>query len=139
MTCDPWKIKVTFAPGLGARTWISKDVRSEDPGWGEACFDDRIESMEFPFTDGRKLLLRGFQQYNFNAEGLWITGQNRMIPVCFHFYGRLPLSDRVSRWDLDQKGLRHVDTLWGREYLNMPTTGWKLGVPMKTVISSVVK
>ncbi|MFA5706160.1 MAG: hypothetical protein WDA41_07380 [Candidatus Neomarinimicrobiota bacterium] len=136
---EPWKIKIVLQAALGPRTWTSKDIRSKAPGWGEERFLDPIESMELPFHDGRRLLLKGFQQYNFNAEGLWIAGENRMVPVCVHFYGRFPGCDRISRWDLDQKGLRHVDTLWGREYLNMPTTGWKRGVSMKTVISSLVK
>jgi hypothetical protein len=139
MSDEPWKIKVTFAAGPGSRTWISRDIRSEAPGWGEECFLAPIESVELPFQDGRRLFLRGFQQYNFNAEGLWIAGENRVIPVCFHFYGRLPGSDHVSRWDLDKKELRHTYTFWGHEYIDSATTGWKTGVSMGTVISNVVK
>lgn len=129
----PWRIRVTFSTRTTPREWVSPDIRTERPGWGEQVFPFLIERIEIEI-DEQRLVLSGMERYNFFVEALSLIGSGhgagRVIPQAFHLLGKLPRQELVSQWKIfPGVGVKpcHEYKTWGQEYHNMPTTGWKPG------------
>lgn len=136
-----WKIRVTFTTRTTPRGWVSPDIRIERPGWGEQVFPFLIERIQIEIEEHR-LVLSGMERYNFFVEALSVIGSGhaggRVIPQAFHFLGKFPRQELVSEWTIfPGVGVkpRHEYKTWGREYHNMPTTGWKPGKIGPEVVS----
>lgn len=131
-----WRIRVTFATDLTPREWISPDIRTERPGWGDQVFPFLIQAVAIELDDKQRLVLAGMERYNFFAEGLSVIGSGRVIPQAFHLLGKLPRQDTISKWTFFPGAQPcHEYKPWGQEYHGTPTSGWKPGA-MAAVVTS---
>lgn len=134
---EGWKIVARLDSRTGPREWISGDVRSSMPGWREQSSDGtcRIVRMTFHASGNTTLWMSGMEAYNFLAEGMYSFRTRRIVPVAFHFFGRLPGSSCVSRWTLNRKGWTHASIDAGAA----PARGWKWGASAGLIISEVMR
>jgi len=135
----PWQIQVSFA-GNGGRKWISTDIRSTRPGWGEQAFSAPIASLEIlleQLSEGSMVLfMSGMEQYAFFIQGLQIVGSQKLIPQSFHFLGKLPGKGQVSMWSVFPGAApRHDWVQYGAEYFGTAISTWKPGMTGGRIIS----
>jgi len=135
----PWQIHVTFSTRLTPREWISPDIRTERPGWGDQVFPFPIEAVKIDLDQEQRLVLAGMELYNFFVEGVSVLGSGRVIPQAFHLLGKLPKQETVSKWTVFPGArLCHEYKPWGQEYHGTPTLGWKPGAIGAQVVSRLI-
>lgn len=135
----PWRIRVTFSTHLTPREWVSPDIRTERPGWGDQVFPFLIESIQIHLDQEQRLVLAGMERYNFFVEGISVLGSGRVIPQAFHLLGKLPRQETVSKWAIfPEARLCHEYKPWGQEYHGTPTSGWKPGAVGAQVVSRFI-
>jgi hypothetical protein len=134
-----WRIRVTFSTHLTPREWISPDIRTERPGWGDQVFPFLIDSIEIHLDQEQRLVLAGMERYNFFVEGVSVLGSGRVIPQAFHLLGKLPHQETVSKWTVSPGArLCHEYKPWGQEYHGTQTSGWKPGAVGAQVVSRFI-
>lgn len=133
---DAWKVVATFAD---SKQWVSPDIRSTPPGWGGQCFPQPIQRVEMVLPGSRRLILGGMEQFNFLIEALLPLSGGAPVPMAFHFLGKLPQGDVISKWTITPTSEVHEYVPWGKEYHGTPTSGWKTGLPLNTPTSILVK
>lgn len=122
-----WRIRATFAGKLPPKEYITPDIRSNNPGWGDEVFNRTIEKLEFFIPTGHRLIMSGMEKYNFFIEAVQSFGSNALVIDAMWFCGKLPKRDVVDLWIIRNGKMVHLRELWGREYNGGPTRGWKLG------------
>lgn len=114
------------------------DIRRSNPGWGDEDFRD-IESVALPLPTGHRIVLAGFEGYNFFVEASApLAGGGSRIEA-FWLCGRL---DGVVRmfgvWPRENKVVRTMRRD-GQEWGGGPTRGWRTGVRAGKQIFAVVE
>ncbi len=123
-----WKIKATFEGKMFPREYITPDIRSNNPGWMDEVFNRVIEKIEFFIPTGHRLVMKGFEKYNFFIEALQVFGTEAASTQAIWFCGKLPKKDVVDLWVIRDGKMLHYEEAWRHEYLGAPTSGWKMGV-----------
>lgn len=134
-----WRIRATFAGKLPPKEYITPDIRSNNPGWGDEIFNRVIEKLEFFIPTGHELIMSGFEQYNFFIEALQVFGKAPELIQAIWFCGKTPKSDDVIIWIIRDKKMLQFKERWGHEYNGGPTSGWKIGVRSIPIISEIRK
>lgn len=143
-----WKIRVSFAGNIIPKTYISPDIRFNDPGWGSEIFNRKIEKVEFFFPTGHRLILSGMEKYNFFLEAAQDLGgkdSGKIKILAFWFCGKLFNSNIVEAWKInipqtfeEQGKVIRDQKIFGHEWNGGPTAGWKKGINNK-LISAIVQ
>ena len=130
---NAWKIRLTFAGNLPPKEYITADIRSNNPGWGNEEFGNRIiERFEFLIPTGHVLIMEGMQKYNFFVEAVQSTRTKGAAQIkAFWFCGLLPMSNTVEMWRIEDGRIDRSQGTFGQEWGGGPTRGWKRGVPGK--------
>lgn len=115
------------------------DIREASPGWGEEGFAD-IESIGLPLPTGHRIVLAGFEAYNFFVEASQgLSGRGPARIEGFHLCGRL--GERVYMVGIFpgrrmvKKDIRPAGQEWG----GGPTRGWRPGRRAARQIFDVVE
>lgn len=132
-----WRIRATFAGKLPPKEYITPDIRNNNPGWGDEVFNRIIEKLEFFIPTGHRLIMSGFEQYNFFVEAMQSFGKASLSIKAFWFCGKIPNTEIVEMWVIRNGKMLRFREPWGHEYVGGPTRGWKAGVP-GTVSSGIV-
>jgi hypothetical protein len=137
-----WRIRVTFADKLPPKEYITSDIRSNNPGWGDEVFNRTIERLEFFIPTGHRLVMSGMEKYNFFVEAMQDLGggkrSNGKTKInAFFFCGKLPGQDIVEMWRIGDNTMVRDQKPWGNEWGGGPTRGWKRGTA-GTPISGIV-
>jgi hypothetical protein len=129
-----WRIRATFAGKLPPKEYITPDIKSNNPGWGDEIFNRTIEKLEFFIPTGHRLVMSGFEQYNFFVEavqdlggGLRNNGKTKIN--AFYFCGKIFGQDIVEMWRIGEGTMIRDQKPWGHEWGGGPTSGWKPGLP----------
>lgn len=134
-----WRIRAVFAGKLPPKEYVTPDIRRSDPGWGDEVFNRQIEFIEFFLPTGHKLILSGFEKYNFFVEATQSMSGGGAKIKAFWFCGKLPAKDTVEVWRIgDGKVIRDREP-WGREWGGTATRGWKLGLVGNNFVSKIVE
>jgi len=135
-----WRFRVMFEGKLSPKTYLSPDVRSADPGWGDEVFGRRIEKLEFFLPTGHKIVIAGMEQYNFFVEvSVDISGAGRKKLDAIFLAGKIPNKLIVDMWRIGNKKAVRIQKPWGQEWGGQPTRGWKQGIVSDTCISMVME
>lgn len=137
---NAWSFKATFEGDLPPRYYQSPNVLLANPGWSDEVFRRSLEQLEFYLPTGHRIVMTGFEQYNFFLEvaqdlGRGGRGQIEAVYLC----GKLPDQPVVYRWRIGGGRCVQDKVRWGMEGLGQPSRGWKSGVPGNKVDSLVVK
>jgi hypothetical protein len=133
-----WRIRARFAGNLPPKVYITPDVRSHNPGWGDAVFYRVIEQLEFHLPTGHRICLAGMEQYNFFVEAVQSTRIKGGAKIkAFWFLGKHPGRDIVEMWRVGDGKVIRDRGIFGREWGGGPTRGWKKGVCGIKIISEI--
>jgi hypothetical protein len=139
-----WRIRARFTGGIGAREYLSPDVRQADPGWSSETFNRQIESLEFFLPTGHRIMLSGMEAYNFFAEATQSMSRKGLanggarleaIWLC----GKFPGTPVVEMWRIGQGQVTRQRKPWGREWGGAATRGWKFGIIGDVAHSLLIK
>ncbi len=128
-----WRIRATFAGKLPPKEYITPDIRSNNPGWGDEVFNRTIERLEFFIPTGHRLVMSGMEKYNLFIEALQLFGKSSASIEAIWFCGKLPNSDVIEMWVIRDGKIARFRKHWGYEYNDGPTNGWKLGLSGRPV------
>jgi hypothetical protein len=133
-----WTFKATFEGDLPPKHYQSPNVLLSNPGWMDEHFRRPIEQLEFYLPTGHKILMRGFEQYNFFLEVAQDLGAGGRFAIDAVFLcGKLSGKPVVYRWRIGGGHCTQDRVRFGQEGLGMtPSRGWKRGVAGR--ISSLV-
>lgn len=135
-----WRIKARFSGGLPPMEYLTPDIRSSNPGWGEEVFSRTIESLEFYLPTGHLLILSGMEAYNFFVEASQsLSGSIGARIEAFWLCGKLPHQALVEMWRIGQGKVIRQRSPWGQEWGGGPTTGWKIGGLNTHTISMILE
>lgn len=128
-----WRIRATFAEKLPPKEYTTPDIRSNNPGWGDEVFNRIIEKLEFFIPTGHRLVMSGFEQYNFFVEAMQDLGvgsrkKDKTSISAFYFCGKFPCQNIVELWRIGDRKIERSQEVWGHEWGGGPTRGWKQGV-----------
>jgi hypothetical protein len=123
-----WRIRATFAGKLPPKEYITPDIRSNNPGWGDEIFNRVIEKLEFFIPTGHRLVMSGMEKYNFFVEAVQTMGKKQVDIAAFYFCGKLPHENMVEMWRVGDCKIVKVRKPWGQEWGGGPTSGWKQGI-----------
>lgn len=129
---NPWQMRIQHESGPA---YVTPDVRRADPGWNDRPAWRPIASLELFLPTGHRLVLAGFEAYNFFAEATQPLSGARARLEAIWLCGRRGSS--VDTWRVARGRLVRDVKPYGREWGGGPTRGWQAGVPGK-VISEVV-
>lgn len=122
------KYSITFDDGV---IYTSPDILQKDPGWasedGEKLVGIREINIKLPF--GKRLVLRGFEKYNFFVEAAQALGVNNNAKIeSFFFCGAW--KGYAVLWKIDIKHNKIIKTMTkdGKEYNGTATRGWRIGL-----------
>lgn len=120
----PWQMRVSHADGP---PYVTPDVRLGNPGWSDRPLWRPIASLELFLPTGHRLVLSGFEAYNFFAEASRpLSGGPARLEAVW-LCGRRGAS--VETWRVaDGRIVRDVQP-FGREWGGGPTRGWQAGLP----------
>ena len=124
-----WRIRAIFAGKLPPKEYITPDIRCNNPGWGDEIFNRVIERLEFFIPTGHRLVMAGFEQYNFFVEAVQSMGKRKTDIAAFYFCGKMPGKNIVEMWRVGDKKIVRDQAPWGYEWGGGPTSGWKQGIP----------
>lgn len=134
-----WKIRAHFAGKLPPKEYVTPDIRSNNPGWGDVIFARSLEGLEFFLPTGHRIVLAGMEQYNFFVEATQDMGGGRAKIEAFYFCGKIPNTKIVEVWRVAQGEVVRTRREFGKEWGGGPTSGWKSGTIGAKVISAFVK
>ncbi len=138
-----WRLRARFAGGLGAREYVTPDVRRTDPGWGSEMFNRQIESLEFFLPTGHRIVLSGMEAYNFFVEATQSMSRRdransgaklQAVWIC----GKLPELPVVEMWRVGQGQVTRQRRSWGAEWGGSATRGWKMGIAGAAFVSRLI-
>lgn len=121
------KYTIKFEDGI---VYNSPDIRSNDPGW--ASEQDAkltgIEHISIILPNNQKLVLSGFEKYNFFVEASQTFKQQGAKIEAFYFCGAY--RGNVIFWKIDYRTKQIIKQIAkeGMEYNGTPTTGWRMGL-----------
>ncbi len=121
---NPWQMRITHPAGP---PYVTPDVRLGDPGWQDRPRWRPIASLELYLPAGHRLVLSGFEAYNFfieaskplsggpaRTEAVWLCGRQ---------------GANVETWRVIEGRIVRDVQPWGREWVGGPTRGWQPGAP----------
>lgn len=138
-----WKMKIKFDTKTPPYFHLTGDVRYENPGWGDnEHWPYPIESLEFYLPIKFKIVLEGFELYNFFIEALAGFGNKAKIEA-FFFCGAEKHVVAAGRhlthiWKVSKGAVLHDEVPFGQEYNGTPAKGWRSGSPKLEVKSIMV-
>lgn len=133
-----WRIRATFAGKLPPKEYITPDIRSNNPGWGDEIFNRTIEKLEFFVPTGHRLVMAGMEKYNFFIEAVQSMGKRKTDIAAFYFCSKLPNENTVELWRVGDSKIVRSREPWGREWCGGPTSGWKHGDSNVKLFSGIV-
>jgi len=93
--------------------------------WKE--INKNIKSLECNLTD-RKILLSGYEKYNFLIEKAWVTSTNQQFVSAVYLLGLRYNKVDVIKIDCINKKITQSKKAFGKEISDSSTTGWKNGI-----------
>ena len=127
-----WKVEHRLQGGVN---FLSNDVRSDNPGWGESQLIN-IENMSFIFENNfnghikyMKVYFEGMRQYNFFIEAQAYANQGMKHIMGIWFMGHLPHKDEVVGCVIRPAIVKPFVVPFGKEYEGQAVGCWKQGVP----------
>lgn len=135
-----WKIRVTFSGKSLPKTYITPDIRHNNPGWADEAFNRQIESLEFFIPTGHRIVMSGMEQYCFFVEATQsLSGKGNTKIEAFWFCGKHPMKDVVEMWRVEEGKVTRQIKVWGKEWGGSTIRGWKQGEMGNTPISKIVE
>lgn len=131
-----WRLRARFAGNRPPREYISRDVRSTDPGWGGEMFARPIERLEFHLPTGHVIALAGMRRYNFFAEAVQNLSGGRTDIQAFWLCGQPPTGP-VEMWRIARGEITRRRKPFGREWGGTAIRGWKAGAATAPLISRI--
>ena len=121
------KYQIKFKDGV---VYTSPDIRSNDPGWatedGEKLVG--IEQISIVLPINKKLVLKGFEKYNFFVEASQAFGKNNARIESFFFCGAY--QGHIVSWEINYRTHQILKRMSkeGEEYNGTATRGWRMGL-----------
>lgn len=101
--------------------------KSTDGSWNNIP-DKNILRMEYSYTMTRKLILKGYKEYNHLVEKIAIIGSKQEVISKIIICGRTNVNTDVFTIDLKTRVITHKRVDIGQEYNGQILRGWKNGV-----------
>jgi len=128
----PWQMRISHDAGP---PYVTPDVRLPDPGWQDRPTWRPITSLELYLPTGHRLVLAGFEAYNFFAEASQpLAGGSARLEALW-FCGRRGAS--VDTWRVARGRIVREVKPCGQEWGGGATRGWQAGLAGK-IVSRVV-
>jgi len=132
------KYTITFDDGV---VYTSPDIRIYDPGWAseEGQKQTGIREISLMMPGGKKLLLKGFEKYNFFVEASQALGEKGGAKIeSFFFCGAW--RGYVVLWEINHKTRQILKRMAvdGKEYHGTATRGWRMGLPGEGAKSGIL-
>jgi len=132
------KYTITFDDGI---VYTSPDIRACDPGWASEYGEKRtgIREISIMMPGGKKLILKGFEKYNFFVEASQALGTKSGSRIeSFFFCGAW--KGYVVLWEINHKTRQILKRMAmdGKEYHGTATRGWRMGLMGENAKSGVI-
>uniref|UniRef100_A0A6M3J5Y8 Uncharacterized protein n=1 Tax=viral metagenome TaxID=1070528 RepID=A0A6M3J5Y8_9ZZZZ len=124
-----WRIRIRFESKVPPHEYISPDIRYNNPGWAnQEIFNAPIKSFEFFLPIKQKIYMEGMKDYNFFIEAIGDMIRSKAKIDSFWFCGHTFPGNFVISWKVKQGVIEKKMSLFGKEYYNTASAGWKQGV-----------
>lgn len=122
------KYTVTFDDGI---VYTSPDIMSCDPGWASEKDEKHtgIREVSIKLPGGKRLILKGFERYNFFVEASQALGGKCGARIeSFFFCGAW--KGYVVLWEINHRTRQIFKRIArdGKEYHGTATRGWRIGL-----------
>lgn len=136
-----WRMRIKFDTKLPPHELFTKDIRFHNPEWGDAGkFKAPIESLEIFLPVKWKILMTGFELYNFFIEAMGdMSNKNKANIEAFWFCGKYPIKPKVKTWTVGKGKVLINEYSYGKEYYGTASRGWRAGTPRKNVIADLLR
>jgi hypothetical protein len=128
---EEFKLQVRFGDKKHPQTYLSPDVRTQFPGWGDEQFNRPIEEVIFFLPGNRFIVMSGMEKYNFFVECVKGMSRDSVKIEAIYLLGKVPHVNKVLMWKIDKSYVNFKEVPFGKEYNEGPTRGWKGGMKGK--------